>query len=70
MYPNNTAVANWYSYLTGAKTDEDAVAPAGILCDVRDVARCHTNALVLPEAGGQRFGIATRKSKQLLADRC
>jgi nucleoside-diphosphate-sugar epimerase len=55
------AIANWYSFLTGQKTEEDASAPAGILCDVRDVARCHTKALLLPEAAGQRFGIATRE---------
>lgn len=56
------AIANWYAYLTGQKTTEDAIAPAGILCDVRDVAMCHVKALLLPEAGGQRFGIATSAS--------
>ncbi len=56
----NTSAANWYAYLAGQKTAADATAPAGILCDVRDVARAHVNALLLPEAGGQRFGVATR----------
>lgn len=37
------------------------MAPAGILCDVRDVAQCHVKALLLPESAGQRFGIATRE---------
>lgn len=55
------AVANWYAYLVGEKTAEDATAAAGILCDVRDVARSHVNALLLPEAGGHRFGVATRR---------
>lgn len=56
----NTSVANWYAYLNGDKTADDAAAPAGILCDVRDVASVHVKALLLPEAGGQRFGVATR----------
>ncbi|EJT49756.1 hypothetical protein A1Q1_01112 [Trichosporon asahii var. asahii CBS 2479] len=64
-----TAVANWYSYLTGEKTAEDAIAPAGILCDVRDVARVHVKAMMLPEAGGQRFGIATlHEHPELIAE--
>lgn len=61
MYAKPAAVANWYAFLSGQKTTEDAVAPAGILCDVRDVARCHVKGLVLPEAGGQRFGVSTRE---------
>lgn len=56
------AVANWYAYLKGEKSAEDAIAPAGILCDVRDVARAHVTALGLPEAAGKRFGVATRES--------
>lgn len=56
------AVATWYAFLTGEKTNEEAIAAAGILCDVRDVARTHIAALLLPEAGGQRFGVATRRS--------
>ncbi|GMK54055.1 hypothetical protein CspeluHIS016_0106410 [Cutaneotrichosporon spelunceum] len=56
----NTSAANWYAYLSGQKSADDAIAPAGILCDVRDVARAHVRALLLPEAGGQRFGVATR----------
>lgn len=55
------AVATWYAFLSGEKTNEDATNPAGILCDVRDVARTHVAALLLPEAGGQRFGVATRE---------
>lgn len=53
------AVANWYSYLEGQKTADDAAAAAGILCDVRDVALCHVKALLHPEAAGLRFGVAT-----------
>lgn len=40
------------------------MAPAGILCDVRDVAQCHIRALRLPAAAGQRFGIATRELRE------
>ena len=54
-----SAAANWYGYMTGQKSPEEATGPAGILCDVRDVAICHVKALLLPEAGGQRLGIAT-----------
>lgn len=43
----------------GQKTEEDAVAGAGILCDVRDVASVHVSALLTEEAGGHRFGVAT-----------
>lgn len=58
---HHPAVANFYQYLVGNKTTEDAVAPAGILCDVRDVAQAHVRALLLPEASGKRFGVATRE---------
>lgn len=43
----------------GEKTNEDAVAGAGILCDVRDVASVHVSALLTEEAGGHRFGVST-----------
>ncbi|WOO81690.1 Ketoreductase azaE [Vanrija pseudolonga] len=65
----NTSVGDWYKYLTGEKTTADATAPAGVLCDVRDVADVHVKALLQPEAAGKRFGIATRTfTHQILLD--
>lgn len=43
----------------GEKTEADAVAGAGILCDVRDVASVHVSALLTEAAGGHRFGVST-----------
>lgn len=61
------AVANWWAFLTGQKTTEEVTNPAGILCDVRDVAQCHVKALLSENAAGKRIGIATRESTPVLS---
>ncbi|GAA6044393.1 hypothetical protein JCM8097_002086 [Rhodosporidiobolus ruineniae] len=54
----NTSVNNFYQFLIGSKSAEDAQAGFGSFVDVRDVARIHIDALVTPEAGNERFLVA------------
>ncbi|GAA5899521.1 hypothetical protein JCM6882_001139 [Rhodosporidiobolus microsporus] len=65
----NTSVNNFYSFLLGSKSAADAQVGFGSLVDVRDVARIHIDALVTPEAGGERFLVSnTDSSYQPLLD--
>lgn len=51
----NTSVGYVWALLHGSKKEEDLLAPSGNCVDVRDVAYAHVEALVRPEAGGNRF---------------
>ncbi|SJX66594.1 related to GRE2-methylglyoxal reductase (NADPH-dependent) [Sporisorium reilianum f. sp. reilianum] len=51
----NTSVGFVWGLLHGSKKEEDLLAPASNCVDVRDVAYAHVEALVRPEAGGNRF---------------
>ncbi|GAA5840560.1 hypothetical protein JCM11251_007615 [Rhodosporidiobolus azoricus] len=65
----NTSVNNFYKFLTGEKSAEDAQVGFGSLVDVRDVARIHIDALVKDEAGSERFLVSnTDSSYQPLLD--
>ncbi|KAK4699734.1 hypothetical protein P7C70_g6524, partial [Phenoliferia sp. Uapishka_3] len=55
----NTSVGAFYAFLTGAKKDDDAMAPLGSYIDVRDVAKLHVDALSIEEAGGKRFAASS-----------
>lgn len=56
----NTSVAMFYGFLTGDKKAEDAQGGSGSMTDVRDVAHCHIEALVRPDASMKRFCVATQ----------
>lgn len=51
----NTSVGFVWGLLHGSKKDDDLLAPAGNMVDVRDVAYAHVEALVRPDAGENRF---------------
>lgn len=51
----NTSVGMTWGLLHGSKKEDDLLAPAGNLVDVRDVAYTHVEALVRSDAGGNRF---------------
>ncbi|GAA5978589.1 hypothetical protein JCM11641_002780 [Rhodosporidiobolus odoratus] len=51
----NTSVNNFYNFLLGTKSAEDAQTGFGSFVDVRDVAKIHIEALVTEEAGNERF---------------
>ncbi|CDR98964.1 hypothetical protein [Sporisorium scitamineum] len=56
----NTSVGFVWALLHGSKKEEDVLAPAGNCVDVRDVAYAHLEALVRPDAGGNRFATSLR----------
>ncbi|BGP27383.1 hypothetical protein JCM10295v2_006351 [Rhodotorula toruloides] len=58
----NTSISNFYGFLTGKKSAEDAQAGFGSFVDVRDVAKIHVESLLVEEAGNQRFLVATSDS--------
>ncbi|BGP03186.1 putative uncharacterized oxidoreductase [Rhodotorula toruloides] len=58
----NTSINNFYGFLTGKKSAEDAQAGFGSFVDVRDVAKIHVESLLVEEAGNQRFLVATSDS--------
>ena len=51
----NTSVGFVWGLMHGSKKEDDLLAPAGNCVDVRDVAYAHVEALVRPDAGGNRF---------------
>ncbi|KAK4688593.1 phosphate transporter, partial [Tremellales sp. Uapishka_1] len=51
----NTSVAGFYSWAAGQKKESDLPALLGNFVNVKDVAMAHVKALVVPEAGGERF---------------
>ncbi|GAA6018331.1 hypothetical protein JCM10207_000808 [Rhodosporidiobolus poonsookiae] len=51
----NTSVNNFYNFLIGKKSADDAQVGFGSFVDVRDVAKIHLDALTTPEAGNERF---------------
>ncbi|TNY24036.1 hypothetical protein DMC30DRAFT_413521 [Rhodotorula diobovata] len=55
----NTSVNNFYQFLEGNKSAEDAQTGFGSFVDVRDVAHLHVESLVKEEAGNERFLVAT-----------
>ncbi|GAA5856956.1 hypothetical protein JCM9279_005030 [Rhodotorula babjevae] len=58
----NTSVNNFYQYLEGKKSADDAQGGFGSFVDVRDVAHLHVESLVKEEAGNERFLVATADS--------
>jgi len=55
----NTSIASFYQLIvTHEKDAATATQPGGNWVDVRDVALAHVEALVRPQAGGERFAIA------------
>ncbi|TKY86860.1 hypothetical protein EX895_004148 [Sporisorium graminicola] len=54
----NTSVSFVWGLLHGSKKEDDLLTPSGNCVDVRDVAYAHVEALVRPEAGGNRFATA------------
>lgn len=64
----NTSIAAFWAYLNGNKSDEDATQPAGMYVDVRDVAKCHVDALATPEAGNKRFCVSAGESRRVDPD--
>lgn len=58
----NTSVNNFYQFLEGNKSAEDAQTGFGSFVDVRDVAHLHVESLVKEEAGNERFLVATGAS--------
>lgn len=61
----NTSINNFYGFLTGKKSAEDAQAGFGSFVDVRDVAKIHVESLLVEEAGNQRFLVATSAFQSL-----
>ena len=55
----NTSVNNFYQFLVGKKSAEDAQAGFGSFVDVRDVAKIHVESLLNDKAGNERFLVAT-----------
>ncbi|KAK4686185.1 hypothetical protein P7C73_g3948, partial [Tremellales sp. Uapishka_1] len=55
----NTSVATFYAYTHGQKTEADLGGSPGNWADVRDIAYGHFRALVVPEASGERFILAS-----------
>ncbi|GAA6018335.1 hypothetical protein JCM10207_000809 [Rhodosporidiobolus poonsookiae] len=65
----NTSVNNFYKFLVGKSSADDAQASFAGYVDVRDVAALHLDALVTPEAGNERFLASyTESSWQPLLD--
>ncbi|GAA5860946.1 hypothetical protein JCM8547_003897 [Rhodosporidiobolus lusitaniae] len=58
----NTSINNFYQFLVGNKSADDAQTAFGSLVDVRDVAQIHVDALVNDKAGNERFLVATTDS--------
>ncbi|POY72851.1 hypothetical protein BMF94_4106 [Rhodotorula taiwanensis] len=58
----NTSVNNFYQFLVGNKSAEDAQNGFGSYVDVRDVAKIHVESLLNDHAGNQRFLVATTDS--------
>ncbi|BGP57958.1 hypothetical protein JCM8202_002143 [Rhodotorula sphaerocarpa] len=58
----NTSVNNFYQFLVGKKSAEDAQTGFGSFVDVRDVAKIHVESLLNDKAGNQRFLVATTDS--------
>lgn len=58
----NTSVNNFYQFLVGTKSAEDAQTGFGSFVDVRDVAKIHVESLLNEKAGNQRFLVATSAS--------
>ncbi|KAG0661671.1 methylglyoxal reductase (NADPH-dependent) gre2 [Rhodotorula mucilaginosa] len=58
----NTSVNNFYQFLVGKKSAEDAQAGFGSFVDVRDVAKIHVESLLNDKAGNERFLVATTDS--------
>lgn len=56
----NTSMALIWAFTHGQKTDADLPAPSGSVVDVRDAAQAHVEALLRPQAGGQRVGPAAQ----------
>jgi len=63
----NTSVNNFYQYLEGKKSADDAQGGFGSFVDVRDVAHLHVESLVKEDAGNERFLVATGALPVLLS---
>ncbi|GAA6053251.1 hypothetical protein JCM3770_002678 [Rhodotorula araucariae] len=58
----NTSVNNFFQFLEGRKSAEDAQVGFGSFVDVRDVALIHVESLLNAKAGNERFLVATADS--------